>query len=311
MGDFSTTAPTSSTTRLQAFVLAFLAQAITWLMNPAGGRGRAGSTAGTWLAMIVGLVLVASRPGHARDHHGPLGQRGRHHPLRNHSFHPCCDGRRRARRRNSSRRRKTRAADHRGPRCIRDVPFDEIRERAKAPIRSNRSKRSSIPTTGSRSTSPASTSGMPQACSPAGFAGVYMIARLFDPARKDAEFYRTLTGCTYGIVCFGLLFSLVGTILGGLWANDSLGPLLGLGPEGKRRAHDRPLFPHHPARAPRRLHQGIRTAHARPSSAASSSPSPGGASTCSASASTATASPAASRKSSSPSTAWSPSSPSA
>ncbi|MGI8602042.1 MAG: cytochrome c biogenesis protein [Verrucomicrobiales bacterium] len=65
----------------------------------------------------------------------------------------------------------------------------------------------------------------------AGFAGVYLIARLFDPKRKDAEFYRTLTTCTYGIVCFGLLFSLVGTILGGLWANDSWGRFWGWDPK--------------------------------------------------------------------------------
>lgn len=65
----------------------------------------------------------------------------------------------------------------------------------------------------------------------AGFAAVYLIARLFDPARKDAEFYKTLVGCTYGLVCFGLLFSLVGTILGGLWANDSWGRFWGWDPK--------------------------------------------------------------------------------
>jgi ABC-type transport system involved in cytochrome c biogenesis permease subunit len=65
----------------------------------------------------------------------------------------------------------------------------------------------------------------------AGFAGVYLIARLFDPRRKDAEFYRTLTRCTYGVVCFGLLFSLVGTVLGGLWANDSWGRFWGWDPK--------------------------------------------------------------------------------
>jgi len=65
----------------------------------------------------------------------------------------------------------------------------------------------------------------------AGFAAVYLISRLFDPARKDAGFYKTLTGCTYGLVCFGLLFSLVGTILGGLWANDSWGRFWGWDPK--------------------------------------------------------------------------------
>jgi len=65
----------------------------------------------------------------------------------------------------------------------------------------------------------------------AGFAAVYLIARLFDPARRDAEFYKTVTGCTYGLICFGLLFSLVGTILGGLWANDSWGRFWGWDPK--------------------------------------------------------------------------------
>lgn len=65
----------------------------------------------------------------------------------------------------------------------------------------------------------------------AGFAAVYLIARLFDPARRDAGFYKTVTGCTYGLVCFGLLFSLVGTILGGLWANDSWGRFWGWDPK--------------------------------------------------------------------------------
>lgn len=65
----------------------------------------------------------------------------------------------------------------------------------------------------------------------AGFAGVYLIARLFDPARKDGDFYRTLTNCVYGIVCFGLFFALIGTILGGLWANDSWGRFWGWDPK--------------------------------------------------------------------------------
>jgi hypothetical protein len=43
----------------------------------------------------------------------------------------------------------------------------------------------------------------------------------------------------YGIVCFATLFSFVGTVLGGIWADQIMGPLLGLGPEGERRAHHR------------------------------------------------------------------------
>ena len=35
----------------------------------------------------------------------------------------------------------------------------------------------------------------------------------------------------YGVVCFGLLFSVVGTILGGVWANDSWGRFWGWDPK--------------------------------------------------------------------------------
>ena len=36
---------------------------------------------------------------------------------------------------------------------------------------------------------------------------------------------------TYGVICFGLLFSVVGTILGGIWANDSWGRFWGWDPK--------------------------------------------------------------------------------
>jgi cytochrome c biogenesis factor len=35
----------------------------------------------------------------------------------------------------------------------------------------------------------------------------------------------------YGVVCFGLLFSIVGTILGGVWANESWGRFWGWDPK--------------------------------------------------------------------------------
>lgn len=65
----------------------------------------------------------------------------------------------------------------------------------------------------------------------AAFSGVYLVARLFDPRREDKELFSTLTRCAYGIVCFGLFFSLVGTVLGGLWANDSWGRFWGWDPK--------------------------------------------------------------------------------
>ena len=60
---------------------------------------------------------------------------------------------------------------------------------------------------------------------------VYIIGRLFDIRRTNKDFFRVLTRATYGVLCFGLLFSLVGTILGGIWANDSWGRFWGWDPK--------------------------------------------------------------------------------
>jgi hypothetical protein len=40
-----------------------------------------------------------------------------------------------------------------------------------------------------------------------------------------------LTQSAYGILCFGLVFSLIGTILGGIWGNDSWGRFWGWDPK--------------------------------------------------------------------------------
>lgn len=42
---------------------------------------------------------------------------------------------------------------------------------------------------------------------------------------------RSLSGMVYGIICFGALFSLVGTILGGIWADQSWGRFWGWDPK--------------------------------------------------------------------------------
>jgi len=47
-----------------------------------------------------------------------------------------------------------------------------------------------------------------------------------DPATSKA-----LTGMTYGVVCFALLFSFVGTVLGGIWADQSWGRFWGWDPK--------------------------------------------------------------------------------
>jgi ABC-type transport system involved in cytochrome c biogenesis permease subunit len=59
-------------------------------------------------------------------------------------------------------------------------------------------------------------------------AHVYVFARLF---RASQEFTRNLARMIYGVLCFGLLFSVVGTILGGIWANDSWGRFWGWDPK--------------------------------------------------------------------------------
>ena len=48
---------------------------------------------------------------------------------------------------------------------------------------------------------------------------------------KDAKVMRDLYRCCYGAACFGILFSFVGTVLGGLWADDSWGRFWGWDPK--------------------------------------------------------------------------------
>jgi ABC-type transport system involved in cytochrome c biogenesis permease subunit len=52
------------------------------------------------------------------------------------------------------------------------------------------------------------------------------LAPTLDPATT-----RTLVDMTYGIVCFALLFSFVGTVLGGIWADQSWGRFWGWDPK--------------------------------------------------------------------------------
>jgi ABC-type transport system involved in cytochrome c biogenesis permease subunit len=60
-------------------------------------------------------------------------------------------------------------------------------------------------------------------------AHVTVLGRVF---RKGTEvFHRTVSRMTYGLLCFGLIFSVLGTILGGVWANDSWGRFWGWDPK--------------------------------------------------------------------------------
>ncbi|MGI9475052.1 MAG: cytochrome c biogenesis protein CcsA, partial [Rubripirellula sp.] len=49
--------------------------------------------------------------------------------------------------------------------------------------------------------------------------------------QKDTKVMRDLYRCCYGAACFGILFSFVGTVLGGLWADDSWGRFWGWDPK--------------------------------------------------------------------------------
>jgi ABC-type transport system involved in cytochrome c biogenesis permease subunit len=49
--------------------------------------------------------------------------------------------------------------------------------------------------------------------------------------KSNKEFFQTLTRMNYGVICFCLFFSLVGTVLGGIWANYSWGRFWGWDPK--------------------------------------------------------------------------------
>ena len=62
-------------------------------------------------------------------------------------------------------------------------------------------------------------------------AHVYIVSRLFNFMKDNKEYYRSLNRMVYGVLAFGLIFSTVGTILGGIWANDSWGRFWGWDPK--------------------------------------------------------------------------------
>jgi ABC-type transport system involved in cytochrome c biogenesis permease subunit len=65
----------------------------------------------------------------------------------------------------------------------------------------------------------------------AGFLGIaFIILGFFTPWLKG-ELFRSLTQMIYGIVCFATLFSFVGTVLGGIWADQSWGRFWGWDPK--------------------------------------------------------------------------------
>ena len=59
---------------------------------------------------------------------------------------------------------------------------------------------------------------------------IYVIRGVFTSS-LDKESARSLTRMTYGVVCFATLFSFVGTVLGGIWADQSWGRFWGWDPK--------------------------------------------------------------------------------
>ena len=65
----------------------------------------------------------------------------------------------------------------------------------------------------------------------AGFLALIYILRGFFTKTLDADTGKSLARMIYGIVCFATLFSFVGTVLGGIWADQSWGRFWGWDPK--------------------------------------------------------------------------------
>ncbi|GAB4154176.1 MAG: hypothetical protein Fur0037_22840 [Planctomycetota bacterium] len=62
-------------------------------------------------------------------------------------------------------------------------------------------------------------------------ANVWLVLRAFRVWDSKPDAQKSIVRMVYGVTCFGLLFSVVGTILGGVWANDSWGRFWGWDPK--------------------------------------------------------------------------------
>jgi ABC-type transport system involved in cytochrome c biogenesis permease subunit len=65
----------------------------------------------------------------------------------------------------------------------------------------------------------------------AGFLGIIFVVRGFFTTAVTPELRRALARMVYGIICFAALFSFVGTVLGGIWADQSWGRFWGWDPK--------------------------------------------------------------------------------
>ncbi|HEX5790077.1 MAG TPA: cytochrome c biogenesis protein CcsA, partial [Luteolibacter sp.] len=63
------------------------------------------------------------------------------------------------------------------------------------------------------------------------FSAVYLLMRMFGLDEGNPAIRRVITRAVYAIICLTLFLSLVGTVLGGIWANDSWGRFWGWDPK--------------------------------------------------------------------------------
>jgi len=65
----------------------------------------------------------------------------------------------------------------------------------------------------------------------AGMLGIAWVVRRHLPLKPDLEASKALASLAYGVIAFSLLFSFVGTVLGGIWADQSWGRFWGWDPK--------------------------------------------------------------------------------
>jgi ABC-type transport system involved in cytochrome c biogenesis permease subunit len=66
----------------------------------------------------------------------------------------------------------------------------------------------------------------------AGLLGIIYIGMgVFTPSLSAADVRKLMSRLIYGVICFATLFSFIGTVLGGLWADDSWGRFWGWDPK--------------------------------------------------------------------------------
>jgi ABC-type transport system involved in cytochrome c biogenesis permease subunit len=65
----------------------------------------------------------------------------------------------------------------------------------------------------------------------AGFLGIFFILRGVFTKSLDAERFKTLSEMIYGVICFAMLLSFTGTVLGGIWGDQSWGRFWGWDPK--------------------------------------------------------------------------------